>query len=260
MTNASLGSVFSVPVGVTLAVLLGFVFLALAVLVVVVIQFGTRLRYLASPVYDRIVKEAEEKARQIVNVAEEQARVALENAKAAAVKASSDQAQMDEQMRQEQNRHLEEITKRAEELLNKQALSITQLSEAMASAFGKQMRAAETVLERETSEMQGVIASETKRVQETFSNMAAKVDDDYAQLVNETGKKLEAELNGEVQAAREAVKAYREERMALLNKEIVRIVEDTARIALHTVLSLEQHRDIVIAALEEAKQQNVFAK
>jgi len=256
MTNSSLTTILSASP----AILLLFVFIALIVLAGVVIQFGTRLRYLASPIYDRIVKEAEEKAEKIVNEAEGEARVARERAKAEAEKAFSEQSKVDEEMRKEQSKHIEMLTTHAQELLNKQTLTISQLSETMASEFSKQARAAGKALEDETIGMKKTITAETDHMKETFAKMGVKVDEDYHELVIQTRKKMEEELDNEVNSAREAVKAYRIERITLLNKEIVGLVEDTARIALRRSLSLDQHRDIILAALEEAKQQGLFSK
>ncbi len=256
MITSSIATILSVPLGL----LLFLVFIALAVLAGVVIQFGARLRYLASPVYDRIVKEAEEKAKEIMLDAQREARTVKEHAAAEAEKAFADRSKVDEEMRKEQSKHIEMLTAHAQELLNKQTVTISQLSETMASDFSQQARAAGKALEDETAEMKKTIAAETDHMKETFAKMAVKVDEDYHELVAQTRKKMEEELDNEVNSAREAVKAYRIERISLLNKEIVGLVEDTARLALRRSLSLDQHRDIIIAALEEAKQQGLFSK
>lgn len=260
MSTSFVNSVLSVPVGATLVIVLVFVGFALFALVAVVIQFGTRLRYLASPIYDHIVKEAEEKAHQIITDAEGEARIMKENARAEAERAFADRSKIDEEFRQEQAKHIEDLSKHAEELLHKQTLTITQLSETMANDFSKQSHAAGEELTGEMGEMKKTIAEETDRMKKTFANMAVKANEDYNELVAETRKKLEEELEEEVKIAHDAVKSYRIERIALLNKEIVGLVEDTARIALRKSLSLDQHRDIIIASLEEAKQQGIFAK
>ena len=130
----------------------------------------------------------------------------------------------------------------------------------VASDFSKQAHAAQKELEGEVAEMKKTLGEETKRMKDTFESMDVKVREDYQDLVKETRKKMEEELDNEVQSARDAVKAYRVERISLLNKEIVGLVEDTARLALRRSLSLDQHRDIIMAALEEAKQQGLFTK
>ena len=261
MTDTSpINSILSIPLGTVLLLVLIFVFAGLIVLAGVVVHFGTRLRYLATPVYDHIVKEAEEKAQKIVTDAQGEARVMVENARAEAEKAFSDRSKRDEEMRQEQAKHIEELTQKAQELLNKQTLTITQLSETMATDFSKQAHAAQKELEGEMTEMKKAIGEETERVKKTFGSLAVKADQDYKELVVQTRNKLEEGLENEVKVARDAVKAYRIERIALLNKEIVGLVEDTARLALHKSLSLGQHRDIIITSLEEAKQAGIFAK
>jgi Tfp pilus assembly protein PilX len=259
MTN-TLTSILSVPVGTLVLFVMLLVVIALAVLVISVVQFGTRLRYLASPVYDHIVKEAQQKAQQILADAEERARIVKEKAEAEAEKAFATKSTEDEAFRKEQTKHIEDLATHAKELLNKQTVTISQLSESVASDFSKQAHAAQKELEGEVGEMKKTLADETKRMKDTFASMDVQVREDYQDLVKETRKKMEEELDNEVQSARDAVKAYRVERISLLNKEIVGLVEDTARLALRRSLSLDQHRDIILSALEEAKQQGLFTK
>ena len=47
---------------------------------------------------------------------------------------------------------------------------------------------------------------------------------------------------------------YKQQRFVILNKEIVGLVEDTARIALNKSLSLDDHRGIILAALKKRSE------
>jgi|GEM_PF-4737994 len=256
----SLQAFTPLPFGTILLVLLGLVFIVLIVVAVLIIQFGTRLRYLASPVYDRVVKEAEEKAEQILEEAREHARTVKAHADDEAETLLAARKKADEEFHAAQMKHLEELSVHAKELLTQQTLHMTNFSEQVTGDLKTQITAAGKVLEGEAETMKRVLEEETGHLKATFSGMGQKITEDHQALIAELKKKMTEELDAEIAAARTAVSAYRSERIALLNKEIVGLVEETAKIALHRSLTLEEHRDLILAALEEAKQQGVFAK
>ncbi len=231
-----------------LILVLILVLTAILVLVVVVAQFGTRLRYLSTPIYDKIVKEAEEKAEHILVDAREESGKMRTNAQAEVEKIYADRKTEDEQFRAQQVKHVEDITTHAKALLNKQTSTIANLSEEIVIEFKKQSAVAEKILTDEA----GLIKQELTKV-------AADVHNDYKELMNETKHKIEEDLTKEIESARQAVRVYRQERLTLLNKEIVGLVEDTVRIALNKSLSFGEHRDLILKSLAEAKKEGIFS-
>ena len=230
-------AVLSAPLSVV--VLTTLVFLIL-VLTVIVIQFGTRLRYLATPLFDRIVKEAQEKAERILADAREQGSVIRAHAQTEAEKIFTDRKVEDEKFRIEQAAHLKEITSHTKDLLI------------------KQVQTAEKALQDEAQNIRQTFIREDERMKQTFTDIGTRAQHEYQVLMEEIKKRTLEELTKEIELARQAVTVYKQERFSMLNKEIVRLVEDTARIALHKSLSLDDHRGIILDALAKAKREGVF--
>lgn len=257
-TQTFWSAVLSAPLPSVLVVVLGLVVLMVLVLAGAIIQFGTRLRHLATPIFDKIVKEAEEKAERILAQAREEGSTIRASAHTDAQKIFADRKAEDEQFRVEQVKHIEELTTHAKDLLNKQTSTISHLSEEIAIEFKKQAVAAQKILTDESAIIRQSITDESNRMKLALATVAEGIHNDYKGLMNETKRRLEEELAKEIESAREAVVAYRQQRLALLNKEIVGLVEDTTRIALSKSLSLGEHRDAILSALAEAKQEGVF--
>ena len=239
-TQSLSSNIFSDPLSVALLSALVLLILILTIFTVVVIQFGARLRYLATPLFDRTVKEAQERAEHILVDAREQGNAIRVRAQTEAEKIGTDRKEEDEKFRAAQAAHLEEITLHAKGLLI------------------KQVQAAEKVLQDKAASMQQTFVAEDERIKQTFIGVSTQVQHEYQALTEEIKKRMSDELVKEIDLARQAVTSYKQERLAMLNKEIVGLIEDTARIALHKSLSLDEHRGVILDALAEAKRQGVF--
>ncbi len=234
------GTILSVPLSSVLFAVLVFLILMLGVFTIVVIQFGTRLRYLATPLFDKTVKEAQERSEHILVDAREQAIVIRVQAQRDAEKIFTDRKEEDEKFRVEQAAHLEEITLHAKDFLT------------------KQVQVLEKKLHDETEGMRQTFAKEDERIKQTFDGVGAQIQHEYQMLMEEIKKRMSDEMAKEIDLVRQTVAVYKQEHFAMLDKEIVRLVEDTARIALHKSIPLDDHRGIILDALSEAKRQGVF--
>ncbi len=260
----SLSSVFSafvsVPLTSVLVAVLVIVLLVLAGLIVFVVQLGTRLKYLTAPVYDHIVKEAEEKAEAILVEAREKSRSIRATAQEVAEKESAQRALEDETFRKEQEKRLEAITDHAAQLLTKQSEAVTKLS----ASLEESLRSEASVAQKKATDAGSALSETLAREANAFSEMVAalrpKLEATYADLTKNMQDTVTSELTKDVVEARKAVAAYRTKRLLALQEEIVSLVEEAARLALGKTLSLDEHRDIVLAALEEARKEGVFSK
>lgn len=234
-------TVLSVSPDAVLLTVLALLILMLAVFTAVVIQFGTRLHYLATPLFDRTVKEAQERAEHILVDAREQGSAIRMQAQMEAEKIFTNRKEEDEKFRTEQAAHLEEITLHAKDLLT------------------KHVQVAEKMLRDEAESMRQTFAKENESMKQTFADVGAQVQHEYKEFTAEIKKRMSDEMAKEIDLARQAVTIYKQERFGMLDKEIVGLVEDTARIALHKSLSLDEHRGIILDALAEAKRQGVFS-
>lgn len=233
-------AVLSVPLPTMLLAVLTLFIFTFAVFTVAVIQFGTRLRHLATPLFDRTVKEAQEKAERILVDAREQGSAMRAHAQTEAEKIFTDRKEEDEKFRIEQTVHLKEITSHTKDLLI------------------KQIHIAEKTLQDEAENIRQTFVREDESLKQILTDIGAQTEREYQVLMEEIKKRTLNELTKEIELARKAISVYKQERFEILNKEIIRLVEDTARIALHKSLSLDDHRGIILDALAKAKREGVF--
>lgn len=253
-------AIVSVPLTSVLVAVLVIVLLVLAGLIVFVLQLGTRLKYLTAPVYDHIVKEAEEKAEAILTEAREKSRSIRATAQEVAEKESAERALEDEAFRKEQEKRLETITDHAAQLLTKQSESVSRLSASLEESLRSEALAAQKKATDAGTALSETLAREASAFSEMVAALRPKLDATYAELAKNMQETVASELAKDVVEARKAVAAYRTKRLGALQEEIVSLVEEAARLALGKTLSLNEHRDIVLASLEEARKEGVFSK
>jgi len=242
----------------TFLIVLALVTAILLVLMVTAIRLGTQIQHLATPIYDKTVKEAEKVAEHILAEARQQGSAIRAKAQADVDTSFANDKVEDEKFRLAQAAHLEDITAHAKTLLQEQVTSISQISQTVTVELQRQAQSAEKVISESSEAIRTSLAEGDVRLKNLFSTIESDMKKEYQGLVAQTKKRVADELSKEIDASREAVAAYRQEQFARVDLEIVRLVEDTARLAFGKALTLDTHRDIVLAALAEAKQQGVF--
>lgn len=232
--------------------------LILAVLIGFVIQLNARLRLLTAPGYDRIVKDAEAKAEALIAEARAQSVALRAQAETAATAITVSRKEESERLQKAEEQRLETLTTQAAALLTKHSDAVAKLSESLEAAMQKQTDTASASVVSEAADITKALQGEAGALHKIIEDMRPQFEALYATLAKELQTSLAKELETDVRAAREAVAAYRMARMTALNAEIVSLVEETARLAFGQALSLETHRDIVLAALEQARREGVF--
>ncbi|HEY4502339.1 MAG TPA: hypothetical protein VJH21_00715 [Candidatus Paceibacterota bacterium] len=256
--NTFLNANFSFSSMQILFFVLVLVFIGLLLLAGGVLHLGSRLRYLTYPVYDLIIKEAQQKADRIIEDAEEQSRAIRARAQMEGGKILVDRKKEDELFREKHEQQIIDITTHAKEVLTKQTETIHNLSESVAMEFKQYAESAGVLINKELEVVKRSIADEIQRTNKALADMEGKTKSEYESLIKETKKQISEELAKEIKTVRDAVATYRQERFALLDQEITGLVEETARIVLNKTISLKDQEDIVLNALEEAKKGGIF--
>ncbi len=236
------------------------VIFALVALFVIVLQLGTRLRYLTYPVYDRITKEAEKKAHQMLEDASEQARAIRTKAEMEAGKLLVDRKAEDEAIKEKFSKELEGVASHGKEILNKQISEVGLLLGEITGAFKGHAGEADAALKEEVDAIKSMVGEERERLQKEFTGLYAKMEEDRRAFLEENKKQVIQALEGEIKTVKDAVENYRVERFKVIDREIVELIETVARLSLNRSLSLKEHTDIILTALKEAKQQGIFGK
>lgn len=253
-------SSFSIPLAPLLLVVLLLVGLALIVVLVAVFGLHTKVQNLTYPVYDYVVKEAHNKANRILEEAEEQSRALRAKAQIEASKLLSDRKTENEKLHEAHSKKIEEVTVHARELLEKQSQTMQDSAEGIAADFKRYATEAQKALGEESGLIKKAAAEESERIRQSLATLHSEAEQEYKALMAENHKQIQEELTREIQSVRDAIAAYKQDRFRLLDEQIISLVEDTAHIALNKSMSLEDHRDVVLAALDEAKREGIFGK
>lgn|SRR3989338_161928 len=96
------------------------------------------------------------------------------------------------------------------------------------------------------------------KIQEEYSKVPEKLEVAIADLKEEGKKVIEARFNEEFKKAHGLIEKYRNNYLAFLDTSIVSLLEETTEIVLEKRLSLKEHADLALRALEEAKKRGVF--
>ncbi len=256
----SLMTIFSSPFTIVLIAVFIFLVIGFFVLVAVIIRMSAQLRYITYPVYDQIVKEAQGKASKIIDDAQIQSRSLISTARESAEKILHDRKEENEKFREEYTKSFEEIVSNGKETLSNQSVEEIKLSQNILDEFKKHALASEVLMQKGSGLISETLSEESDQLKRTFAEMSEKAKKEQNILIEETKKHVSEEIAKEISTAHDAIIAYKKERFVLLDHEIVGLVEETARIALNKTLSLRDHRDQVIVALEEAKKDGIFDK
>ena len=76
----------------------------------------------------------------------------------------------------------------------------------------------------------------------------------------ESEKLVEEKVNKDYQKVKEEIQKYRDEEMAKTDQSVFNVLKDVSTQVLGHALSMEEHRDLVLDALEEAKKRNLFER
>ncbi len=254
------GSTLSLPIGPLVIGVLALIVIALLVLVAMVIQLSTRLRHLSTPIYDQIVGQAQEKAQQVLTEAENQARTLRAAAQTAADKLLADRKLADEQLSASYANHFKELIAHADAALAAQAQEVEKYSTHFSEQFAKLGDEMTAHLKEGSGRVLAASAKEIENLRSMFAGLGAQAAKEQDALVAEMRQRVADLFEKEAQGVREQITAYRKERSAAIDQNAVALVEETARIALGKALSLQEHRDIILAALEQARRDGVFGR
>lgn len=222
-----------------------FLILVIIVLLVYLIINNRKMQDVAFPVYDYILKGAHDKAKQITYDARKDARKLLTDAELEGVKVIAKEKIESKHIEKEYEEKLETLTKDTEALLIKYGQSMDANLKRLVDGVEKRVSSGisknETFLQEETNKL-------SKQLSSTFTTLEANAKE-----------QIRSNVEKEFIAVKKVIETYRQERYALIDSEILSLIEKTTAIALQKTLSLSDHTDLIYRALEEAKSKNTFS-
>ena len=222
-----------------------FLILVVIVLLILIIINNRRIQDVTYPVYDYIVKGAHDKAKQITYEARKDARKLLVDAELEGVKVVAKEKIESKHIEEEYEEKLDKLTEATEELLSKYGKQMDENLKRLVEGVEKRVAAGiaknETFLQEETNKL-------SKQLSNTFTTLEANAKE-----------QIRGNVEKEFIAVKKVVETYRQERYALIDSELLSLIENTTQLALQKTLSLSEHTDLIYRALEEAKSKNTFS-
>lgn len=251
--------VFLSPLTIMFVVAFVLIVIGVFFLVVAVVRMNTRLRYLTYPVYDEVVKEAQKKATDILNTAEEKRRDIITAAEEAATQLLTNKESEFEQFHADYTQQFATLIKKNSDVFKAQGTAISELSERLTEEIKNHTTLVATDLERERKHFDMAASDASEHLVSSFADLEVQAKKEY-QILEETVRAHVMEgVEKEIIEAKNIIEIYRKERIALVTRDITNLVAETTSIALGKTLSFEEHRDIILQALEDAKKTGVFS-
>jgi len=259
-SNEFLDSILSVSIAPVLLGTLLFVVVVLAVLFVLVLNLGAKMRNLTYPVYDQVIKKGQQEADRVIRDAGEQARAIRAKAEMEAGKLLVDRKKENEVLRDDFVKQFNGIASHSQEVLNQQVEITKQASDGIVNAIKAHSKRMGEVLKEEDDSFKQIFVEERDRANAEMKTFVESMKTEQTAFLNENKQRVSEAIGEEIENVRASIKTYRDERFSVIDKQIVKLVEDTARLSLGRAISMEQHADIIQESLREAKAQGIFEK
>lgn len=193
---------------------------------------------------EELFKKTEEKSQEVITGAiKESERIVLE-AREKGLDLLEEEKRGSQRM---EGQFSQELTNFSTELKNRLAESTTLASTSY-----------QEYLENLKKESGSHVEEEHRVLQEKANSIFEKTKSEMETFINDLHTRIGIQVDDEIKAARDVVKAYRRERLAAVDDKIVDLVEKTVAKTMGKTLDIGEKTDLVYKALEEAKKEEVF--
>lgn len=251
-----------------LGLLIGLV-VGMIILLILQVKNSSQVNKLTFPAYEYVVKQAEHKANGIIESAQKEARAIVSAAETSGQKIIEEHTQTATRTHEEYVKTIEQYTNALTEKLNSVAQDSHTHLESVANA-------AIVAVQKQHESVGAQFDIATQRVHEIGdklemqANKSATDLEAHIQVVSQAlVEKLQHEdaayktfigehLSKAIAVAEAQVVEYQKARIALLDTNIEKLVEDVTARVLHKELTVSQHAELALQALKEAKEHNVI--
>lgn len=216
------------------------ILVSLVALLVVQLRNNAAIHHLTFPVYDYTVKEAQQRANEILAKAEELARTVIAEAEHKSVEL------------------VRERTRDSEQAMAEYQKVLAALLEAQKQSLGAYVSGAEQALAALPRALSDEVERSKHAMAAQWDALAKRTEEFQATLGADVKRAVSDELAKEMESVRGALATYRQERMNLIERDIVAILEKATALVLKRELSLKDHADLARESLEAAKREGIF--
>ena len=248
--------------------LVGFAVLTVG-LVVLQIWSSLQIRRMSKTTYQDDVREAQSQAADIVTQAQIEAQEVLTEANEAGAQAMADASRVAKKTNESYQAELRGIIDRYHQLLDETIKrgdqSFTTLTKAAADSFNRRQDELNEEFDDVLGSLSTVGKTLTTKTTQSMTDLETGIDKATSTLaaMMEQGEEMvkqhmEEHLNKLLDRAEADVEEYRKARLTLLDNHIERLVEDITVRVLHKKLTLDEHGELALQALKDAKENNVL--
>lgn len=249
-------------------ILVGLVVLILG-LIALQIWSSLQIRRMSKTAYQEDIKVAQSKAVEIVSDAQTEAQNVLAQANETSVRAMAEAGKAAQKTNEAYQAELRALIERYNAELQKTLTrgdeSFAALTTAAADSFNRRQETLNGQFD-DVLEALSIVADTLKtQTTQTLSNLEKSIESTSTTLETflKEGESIvkenvEKHLGALLDRAEEDVDAYRRARLTLLDRHIERLIEDVAVRVLHKKLTLDEHGDLALKALRDAKEHNVL--
>lgn len=192
------------------------------------------------------LKEANQKSFEILHEAINQSKNILGTAELESIRITADSKFALKRLDQEFQRRLEEYAGKSEKTLDQALLENQQAIISMQQDFAKYLEHMKLLTEQSQEQQKEVIRSQLNVLFEKFEQNLSTF---LTQTEQESVKSIELELK----AARGLIESYKNQQLAIVDENVIAILEKTLSLVLAKKLTLNDQLDLVYEALEKAK-------
>ena len=95
-------------------------------------------------------------------------------------------------------------------------------------------------------------------LQEQTTKLSGQLSETFTTLEANAKEQIRSNVEKEFISVKKVIETYRQERFAIVDNQILSLIEKTTSIALGKNLTLHDHTDLIYKSLDEAKSKNVF--
>jgi F0F1-type ATP synthase membrane subunit b/b' len=242
---------------------------AMIVLLVLQVRNSTQVNKLTFPAYEYVVKQAENKANEIVGQAQKEARSIIANAEetgqktiqeytVSATDAHNTYIDTVNGFTKSLTAQLSDATKVSAEqiaiLTAEATASLHSEKESISSQLALTLQAVEKISARMESQTNVAVTHMKEQIAQVSEALIKKIETESEQ----NQEYIDTYLAKALDVAEAQIDGYKESRVSLLDAHIERLVEDITSRVLHKRLSLKDHAELAREALAEAKEQNIL--
>ncbi len=107
-------------------------------------------------------------------------------------------------------------------------------------------------------ELDKISAEQLRELQRTLANVSEGIQSSAVKEIDEFKQALEIEAVGAQRAVADKAEKYKDEQLAKVDRQIWEIIKTVAKEVTGKTVTPEDHKELVMQALQEAKKQHVF--